>query len=465
LSEQFGHLEDAERDWLRATRRSAARRTRLVLAVPLVLVMGLVWVALGERSTVLPPAHLSIAPAAPNRPAAPAAQTPPSAEQRALDDGRRALAAWGRFAVTNHLDTLHDWFWTDGPQYRQLAREAKLRRGTKALGPPAYHLILSRAQVLSPSPRDRVLRGRVRVTRPGEAGQSYGWDVWMRRDTVGDRWRLWTVKPTRATPARSLSDPVVVAAGDIAQAAGHQQATADRIAEIDPDAVLLLGDLQYPNGDLADFRRLYHPTWGRFKATSRPSPGNHEYHTPAAAGYLDYFGRAARPAGRSYYSFDLGGWHVIALNSNIPFETGSAQERWLRADLVATSKRCILAYWHHPRFSSGSHEGDHVEVGPLWTDLYDARADVVLNGHEHSYERFARQDPRGRADRQGIRQFVVGTGGAALQPLAAARPNSQLRTAAAHGVLELVLHPASYEWRFVAESGAVLDRGGPVTCH
>jgi 3',5'-cyclic AMP phosphodiesterase CpdA len=453
LSHDHYDLDDAEREWLRASRRSAAQRTRLLIAVPLVLVLalGLTWLDRGGGA------------GSPSHP--PPSSIAPTPDQLALEAARRALEAWGRFAVTNHLQTLHDWFWTDGPQYRQLAQEAKLRRGTKALGPPAYHLTLSRAQVLSPSPRDQVLRGRVRVTRPGEAGQSYGWDVWMRRDTVGARWRLWTVKPTRATPARSLSDPVVVAAGDIAQAAGHQQATADRIAEIDPDAVLLLGDLQYPNGELADFRRLYHPTWGRFKATSRPSPGNHEYYTPGAAGYFDYFGRAAKPRGRSYYSFDLGGWHLIALDSNIARETGSAQERWLRRDLVATSKRCILAYWHHPRFSSGGHEGDHPSVSPFWTDLYDAQADVVLNGHEHSYERFRPQNPSATADRQGMRQIVVGTGGADLHRFGPAKPNSQVRLNSAHGVLELVLHPASYEWRFVSESGAVLDRGGPVACH
>jgi hypothetical protein len=229
--------------------------------------------------------------------------------------------------------------------------------------------------------------------------------------------------------------------------------------------VLLLGDNQYPSGRLAEYRNFYGPTWGRFKARTRPVPGNHEYETPRAAGYFSYFGRQARPKGRSYYSFDLGGWHLIALNSSLDHGPGSAQERWLRADLVATAKRCILAYWHFPRFSSGAHQGNWGSVSSFWNDLFDARADVVLSGHEHNYERFARQTPWAKASRQGIRQFVVGTGGAELLGFAAAKPNSQVRLASVHGVLELVLHPASYQWRFVSEDGAVLDRGGPVTCH
>jgi hypothetical protein len=241
--------------------------------------------------------------------------------------------------------------------------------------------------------------------------------------------------------------------------------TSYRVLGLDPDAVLLLGDNQYPSGELDDYRRYYHPTWGRFKARTRPVPGNHEYQTSGAAGYFAYFGKRARPKGRSYYSFDLGGWHLIALNSSIDHGPGSAQERWLRADLVATAKRCILAYWHFPRFSSGAHQGNWGSVGAFWNDLYDAGADVVLSGHEHSYERFARQTPWAKISWWGLHQFVVGTGGARLLGFAAPKQNSQVRIGDAYGVLELVLHPASYEWRFVSEDGAVLDQGGPVACH
>jgi Calcineurin-like phosphoesterase len=447
VSDLFDELDD-ERRWLRPPVR---RRRRLLLALPLVAILTVVSLALGSRS---------------DPPETPSGPPPgPTADELALAAGRRALEAWGRFAVTNQLGTLRGWFWPNGPQYRQLAGEARLRRGTKALGPPAYRFTLTRVRVLAPSPRQRILRGRVRVTRPGERGQSHGWDVWMRRGTSSDRWRLWTVTPTRGPRGRSAADPIVVAAGDIAMAGGHQQLTSDRVLELDPDGVLLLGDNQYPSGELAEYRRFYDPTWGRLRARTRPVPGNHEYETPRAAGYFAYFGRAARPKGRSYYSFNLGGWHLIALNSSIDHSPGSAQERWLRADLVATAKRCILAYWHVPRFSSGAHQGSWGSTGILWDDLYAARADVVLSGHEHNYERFAPQTPWAKASRQGIRQFVVGTGGADLLGFAAPKPNSQVRISNTHGVLELVLHPASYDWRFVSEDGAVLDKGGPVPCH
>jgi Calcineurin-like phosphoesterase len=448
VSHLFDEFDDEQR-WLRPPPR---RRRRLLLVLPLVAALTLVSLAVGGRSDVPAPA--------PRIPAG------PTAEQQALEAGRRALVAWGRFAVTNQLGTLRSWFWPNGPQYRELAREAKLRRGTKVLGPPAYRFALTRVRVLAPSPRHRILRGRVRVTRPGEASQSYGWDVWMRRGGASDdRWRLWSVNATRGPRARSATDPVVVAAGDIAEVGGHQRLTSDRVRELDPDRVLLLGDNQYWSGTLAEYRSLYGPTWGRFKASTRPVPGNHEYETPRAAGYFAYFGRQARPKGHTYYSFDLGGWHLIALNSSINHGPGSAQERWLRADLVANAKRCTLAYWHFPRFSSGAHQGNWGSVGTFWNDLYDARADVVLSGHEHNYERFARQTPWAKASRQGIRQFVVGTGGADLLGFADAKPNSQRRLAGVHGVLELVLHPASYQWRFVSEVGAVLDKGGPVACH
>ena len=282
-------------------------------------------------------------------------------------------------------------------------------------------------------------------------------------------------KPAAGAEAESLagvatvavSDPVITAAGDIAlqSTTGHHKATSDRVLAINPTIALTLGDNQYPSGALADFRRYYDPTWGRFKAKTKPSPGNHEYYTAGAAGYFGYFGTAAKPAGKSYYSFNLGGWHLIALDSNIARSVGAAQERWLRADLAATSRRCILAYWHHPRFSSGTHYGNNASVGPFWTDLYNARADVVLNGHEHNYERFARQTPSATATAAGIREFVVGTGGGGLYGLGTPKPNSQARNSKTWGVLKLTLHPASYEWRFVAASGAVIDSGGPVTCH
>lgn len=287
-------------------------------------------------------------------------------------------------------------------------------------------------------------------------------------------------------PARLAGQPypVVAAAGDIAcdpvidpnfnggngTAAGcHMKATADVIAGIGPDALLLLGDVQYENGTLAKFQASYDPAWGRFKAITYPAPGNHDYGTPGAAGYYGYFGAAAGDPAKGYYSFDLGGWHLIALNSNCAAVggcgPGSPQEQWLAADLAAHPGVCTLAYWHHPLFSSGPH-GDDTTVQAFWTDLYAAGADLVLNGHEHVYERFAPQDPAGAADpARGIRQITVGTGGKNLTGFHTIGTNSEVRNAATFGVLELTLYPDGYAWRFAPEAGRAFTDSGIGWCH
>jgi calcineurin-like phosphoesterase family protein/iron/zinc purple acid phosphatase-like protein C len=269
------------------------------------------------------------------------------------------------------------------------------------------------------------------------------------------------------TPAEpTAGDPVITAAGDISRHnLGNQVGTSNRVLAIDATIALTLGDNQYPDGALADYLAFYDPTWGRFKSKTRPVPGNHEYKTPGAAGYFDYFGSLARPRGTSYYSFDLGGWHLVALDSNIARDPGSPQEEWLRADLEATNQQCVLAFWHHPRFSSGTVHGGNTSVGPFWNALYAAGADVILNGHEHNYERFGRQDPNARASAAGIRQFVVGTGGASHYGFGPPDPNSEFRQASTFGVLKLTLHPSSYEWEFVSSAGEVVDSGGPDACH
>lgn len=269
------------------------------------------------------------------------------------------------------------------------------------------------------------------------------------------------------TPRRPLpTDPTVVAAGDISPPrVDGQRRTSDLAVHLAPTRVLVLGDEQYPSGGLRDFQRYYGPTWGRLNGRTYPVPGNHEYLTPGADGYFRYFGARARPRGHSYYSVDLGGWHLVALDSDIARDDRSTQVAWLHSDLRATTKRCVLAFWHHPRFSSGVRHGNNDSVAPFWRELYHRHADVVLNGHEHNYERFARQTPKARGTSAGIREFVVGTGGNGHYPFGPAGPNSERRIADTYGVLVLVLHPASYEWRFVAVGGQVLDRGGPETCH
>nr|MDP8942776.1 metallophosphoesterase [Actinomycetota bacterium] len=277
-----------------------------------------------------------------------------------------------------------------------------------------------------------------------------------------------------ASPA-APSDPVLAAAGDIACAASEsvtaltcrQEATARALESLRPDAVATLGDNQYPGGSLADFSASFDPTWGRLKAAIRPAPGNHEYATAGAAGYFDYFGAAAGDRANGYYSYDLGAWHVVVLNSNcgiVSCAPGSAQLTWLEDDLARHPRACVLAYWHHPRFSSGRH-GDDPSMQPAWEILAYAGADVVLSGHDHDYERFAPIDAAGVVSPRGMRQFVVGTGGKSLYALGPPRGGSEVRDSSAFGVLALTLHPAGYSWRFVPEEGAAFADTGSDACH
>ena len=284
-----------------------------------------------------------------------------------------------------------------------------------------------------------------------------------------------------AKPAPSI---VVAAAGDIAcdpkpplgprfeSVLGGCQGpqTARLIDALHPRAVLALGDEQYENGELDAFKVSYNATWGRFKHVTHPAPGNHEYYgSPHADGYFDYFGSAAGPRPNGYYSFDLGAWHIIALNANCGFiggcGVGTPEERWLREDLRRDRAACTLAFWHQPRFSSGTHGSDS-EYGPFWDDLYAARADVVLNGHDHDYERFAPQTPSSQLDRaHGITEFIVGTGGRSHSLFLRIRPNSQARASGTFGVLALMLHPRSFDWRFIPIAGYSFTDRGSAACH
>ena len=248
----------------------------------------------------------------------------------------------------------------------------------------------------------------------------------------------------------------MIAAGDIAKCGvpGAEQTAAvvERIA----GTVLTLGDNAYERGTRDEFAACYGPTWGRFKERTKPSPGNHDYATPAAAGYFDYF-RVKR-----WYAFDVGGWRLYSLNSECCI---AEQAEWLRRQLRANRRRCVLAYWHRPLFSSGLHGRDPTTL-PLWRVLYAARADVVLAGHDHHYERFAPQDPAGSSrPRRGIRTFVVGTGGRSLYPIRSPRARNSVRAAArTYGVLVLQLRPRSYSWRFVRAAGASFSDRGSAAC-
>ncbi len=260
-------------------------------------------------------------------------------------------------------------------------------------------------------------------------------------------------------------------AGDIACSSGptpttcHQAATSDILVTTKPTAVLPLGDNQYWAGELWAFRAYYRPSWGRLKAITHPSPGNHEYLTKHAAGYFTYFGSPAGDPRKGYYSFDVGAWHVIALNSEINHGSTSRQVVWLKADLSNHPVLCTLAYWHRPRWTSGWH-GNDPSYGAFWRVLYRAHADVVLNGHDHDYERFALQAPSGATDTtHGIREFVVGTGGSFHRPWARMAANSQARNDFTFGVLRLRLRRASYVWKFLPEAGKRWTDYGSTRCH
>ena len=270
--------------------------------------------------------------------------------------------------------------------------------------------------------------------------------------------------------AAAAEDPVIVGAGDIAdctQLAGAAKTAAllDRIS----GTVFTLGDNAYLSGRPQEFADCYAPTWGRHKARTRPSAGNHDYRTPGAKGYFDYFGAAAGDRDKGYYSYDIGAWHVVVLNSNCAqvggCYSGSRQEKWLREDLAAHPALCTAAMWHHPRYSSAEH-GDDLEVRDLWKTLQAAGAEIVLSGHDHDYERFAPQDADGRADpEKGVRQFVAGTGGRAEYRWGRIDAHSEVRNNDTFGVLALTLHPDSYDWEFVPVDGATFTDKGSARCH
>jgi hypothetical protein len=289
-----------------------------------------------------------------------------------------------------------------------------------------------------------------------------GFSVFLPMVTTGDQ--------VVSVPPNPGSDPQLLAAGDIADCnlPGDYQ-TAGIVAGIPQATVLTLGDNAYQDGTPLEFSQCYGLSWGGFLPRTHPGIGNHEYQTTAAAGYFGYFGAAAGDPTQGYYSFDLGSWHVIALNSECDHiggcTPGSPEELWLQADLAAHPATCTLAYWHRPLFGSGE-EGSDVQVQPLWQDLYAAGADVVLNGHDHIYERFAPQDPLGNPDpARGITEFVVGTGGYNHSKLKTILPNDVVHDNLTFGVLEMTLHPNGYDWAFLPVPGGAFSDAGSGSCH
>lgn len=291
--------------------------------------------------------------------------------------------------------------------------------------------------------------------------------------------------PTARISGRS-TDPLIAAAGDIACDPTNRyfnsgqgtngwcraSKTAAVIAKIAPDALLPLGDAQYDTGELGQYDASYALSWGSYLPSTYPAPGNHDYMSSMTArGYFAYFGAHAVPSGASkagYYSYDLGAWHMISLNSNCTYvhcAQGSPQYQWLKNDLTTNTSACTLAYWHQPRYSSGPH-GNDTEVQPFWNLLYQHGADVVLNGHDHIYERFSPQNAAGAKDATfGLREFVVGTGGAEHYWIDQVKAHSVIRNANTFGVLKMALHADGYGWSFMPVVGGTFTDAGTGVCH
>lgn len=276
------------------------------------------------------------------------------------------------------------------------------------------------------------------------------------------------VIPDGAQGGAGLTTAVLVGAGDVASCGlTADEATAKLLDDI-PGTVFVAGDTVYERGTSSEYASCFEPTWGRHKDRTRPAVGNHEYGTAGAAGYYQYFGASGGEPGEGWYAYDIGTWRVYVLNSNCRQVGGclggSRQVAWLREDLALNPRVCTVAIWHHPRWSSGEHGGSYAMRG-FWRALYAAGAEIVLNGHDHDYERFRKMDPTGTRDKQrGIREFVVGTGGASLRSFPTVEPNSVVRRTA-HGVLRLNLAQTDYQWSFIPVAGESFTDSGSGNCH
>jgi 3',5'-cyclic AMP phosphodiesterase CpdA len=270
--------------------------------------------------------------------------------------------------------------------------------------------------------------------------------------------------PAPAPPDRvPVPDATLVGAGDIVKCNAQEAELTARLLDRIAGTVVSLGDNVYPNSTAELLARCYTPTWGRHLSRTLAVPGNHDWELSAGAPFFSYIGAAAGPAGRGYFSTTLGAWHVVVLNSNVAASPGSAQYEWLKADLADSPAACTIAMWHHPLYSSGTN-GNSSQMRDAWRLLYNAGAELVLNGHDHDYERFAPQDADGHADTRGIREFVVGTGGASLYDRTSPKPNAEAWDNRTFGVLQLTLKATGYDWRFVPIDGQSYTDSGSGAC-
>jgi hypothetical protein len=253
---------------------------------------------------------------------------------------------------------------------------------------------------------------------------------------------------------------ILVGAGDIATCKNSNDSkTAQLLGLISPSYVFTLGDNVYSSGTSSEYKNCYAPTWGAWKSRTKPVPGNHEYQTSGASGYYNYFGVP------QYYAYNAGSWRIYAMNSEIDASATSAQAQWLKKDLAANPRKCVMAYWHRPRWSSGSDHGNDSKTQALWSILYDAKAELVLSGHSHNYERFAPMNKSGGAVSAGLQQFVVGTGGTGHDGFSSIHSASRARNSNTYGVIRLFLTPTSYSWRFLPISGQSYSDTGTINCH
>jgi len=271
---------------------------------------------------------------------------------------------------------------------------------------------------------------------------------------------LGSVPTPTSSPTLPAGAVTFVGAGDISTCSNDNDESTARLLDAIPGTIFTTGDNVYSSGTMSQYTNCYNPTWGRHKARTMPVPGNHEYQTSGAAGYFQYFNNIS-----SYYAYELGSWRIYALNSEIDVSAGSPQVAWLLADLAANPRQCVLAYWHQPRWSSGRNHSSDSNYQTLWQILYAAGAEVVLNGHEHNYERFAPMNADGEADPLGLREFVVGTGGRSFYGFDTPLPSSEVRNSDTYGVLKLTLRETGYDWEFVPVAGSTFTDSGSTNCH
>jgi hypothetical protein len=270
-----------------------------------------------------------------------------------------------------------------------------------------------------------------------------------------------TPTTTMTLTSTSIADEVIlVGAGDISSCFNDNDELTAQLLDNIPGTVFAIGDNAYPSGTFDQYMDCYEPTWGRHKDRTKPVPGNHEYQTLGADGYFEYFNEID-----PYYAYELGSWRIYALNSEIDVSARSDQVSWLRADLAAHPSQCVLAYWHQPRWSSGRHNSNNESYQTLWQTFYDAAAELVINAHEHHYERFAQMNAEGEAVSQGLREIVVGTGGKSHYRFREILPASQVRHSSTYGVLKLTLHVDSYDWEFIPVAGSSFTDRGSTDCY